>query len=106
MFSPIDFVSFYIELPIMLIMYLAWLFLKRQPYKKAQAIALPPDIDDGGARPPNAGVRWLDLVDTAEVDLHRDEYADEAADLVDDQKREKRLRGRAWWAWRVYYLAA
>lgn len=90
----------------MIVMYLAWLVLKRIPYKKSQAIALPIDAEDIPVSIAPARSRWLDLVDTAEVDLHRDEHKDDAEDLVDDQERDRRLRGRAKLFWRVYYLAA
>lgn len=92
----------------MIVMYFVWLILKRRPLLKTHAIALPIEDEPTGHASANIPRKtlWLDLVDTAEVDLFRDEYQDDAEDIKDDQERERRLRGRGGWLWSVYYLAA
>jgi len=43
-FDPVSFVSFYIELPIMLIMYVAWKVLKRTKFVKLDEMDLVTDV--------------------------------------------------------------
>ncbi|KAH7923932.1 hypothetical protein BV22DRAFT_1130240 [Leucogyrophana mollusca] len=110
-FSAIDFVSFYIEIPVMLVMYLTWILAKR-------AVPMSP----GSGNAPSASAhestpligtgtgghtsRWFDIVDIQNVDLFKDEYEEEATDEADDEQRAKRLQSRARILWRVYYLVA
>lgn len=72
-FSALDFVSFYIEIPVMLVMYAAWLSFKR-PLQElrvqdpaAQPLLLPQDVEVKRHS-------FHDLVDVDRVDLHADEY--------------------------------
>lgn len=126
-FTAVDFVSFYIEIPVMILMYLIWLSLHRlslfRPHHR-KALSPPsispvspvpsvsPVIPGEGVESVESGqegqgipkrVRWFDLVDTLRVDLYRDEYADEPEDRKDDEIRERRVGGRAGGLWRVYY---
>ena len=101
-----DFISFYIEIPIMVIMYLVWVLVHHNPFQKGQEIALPIDAEDIPVTIAPTRSRWLDLVETSEVDLHKDEYKDDVADLADNEERDKRLSGRTGWLWRIYYWAA
>lgn len=108
-FSPVDFVSYYIEIPIMVVMGLCWI-LARNTF--IMSIPLP-----GNADPPNettsliphgTGARETrykltsDIVDIRTIDLYSDEYADEPLDEVTDEIRRKRFR----LFWRLYDMLA
>ncbi|KZT65962.1 hypothetical protein DAEQUDRAFT_675950 [Daedalea quercina L-15889] len=103
-FVAVDFVSFYVEIPVMIVMYLCWVTLRRPPKPAEQTgerrQLLPADCL--GPRG-EGGSRWFDLVDIQNLDLKRDEYEEEEADRIDDATRQKRLEGRAGWLWRLYY---
>lgn len=99
-FSPVDFVSFYLELPVMLAMYIAWLVVKRSS-------RLPTSSSESGpllhTTAPQMTSQYHDFVDTRTVDLRRDEYEEDEVDKVDDEEREGRVRGRYRLLWRLYY---
>jgi amino acid transporter, AAT family len=107
-FSAVDFVSFYIEIPVMIVMYLAWLSLTQISRRKVKVNST--ENEDVAESSLSAGVpkstRWFDIVDTAKVDLYHDEYQDEVLDQIDDQKREYRLSGKSRWFWQLYYIVA
>ena len=91
----------------MLVMYLAWLIINRIPiHRKAHARATDGDAPLSPSAPAPRRVRWFDLVDTEHVDLFRDEHKDDVNDLIEDQERDRRLKGRAWWFWKLYYYVA
>ncbi|KDQ49380.1 hypothetical protein JAAARDRAFT_187084 [Jaapia argillacea MUCL 33604] len=109
-FSPVDFVSFYIEIPVMTLMFVGWLVVKGR---------LPPShiVEDTSTTPLSASTPLLPkpslqaqggtvLVDPVTVDLRNDEYEEEEDDEVDDEERDNLLKGRAGWAWRLYYWLA
>ncbi|KAI0675079.1 amino acid permease-domain-containing protein [Trametes maxima] len=105
-FSWVDFVSFYIEIPVMIIMYLLWMLIRRPKPSSARV------ADDQPIEPPAPRsilrrvwdfISYHDNVDTRTVDLKRDEHEDEEEDLADDLAREAKLKGRWRWLWRVYY---
>lgn len=50
--------------------------------------------------------RFADLVDTHEVDLYRDEHAEDESDRQDNEERERHLNGRWRLLWRAWYLIA
>jgi amino acid permease len=76
-FSPVEFVSFYIEIPIMVVMGLCWV-LARNTF-----------VD---STPVPARHEWRsDIVDIQTIDLYSDEY-DEPLDEVNDEIRGKRFR--------------
>lgn len=115
-FTALDFVSYYIEIPVMIVMYLVWLLLKRIPLHLHKAHSDSEDTASTNTAP-TAGtplapyraprrVRWFDLVDTKVVDLYRDEHHETTDDTLDDEERDVRLSGRWRWAWTVYYLVA
>lgn len=110
-FKPMDFLSLYLEIPLMLVMYSGWLLFS----KSASSYSLVGDYspllsptdstpllrsDSPLGRPRR---RFHDVVDTWEIDLHRDEYEDEDEDFADDVERETRLEGRAGMLWALYY---
>ncbi|KAH8998423.1 amino acid permease-domain-containing protein [Lactarius akahatsu] len=89
-FSAVDFFSFYIQLPVMALMYLLWLLVQRVRHLPAS---------------PRPAQPFFDFVDVARVDLYHDEH-DGQVDEHEDEVRAQRLRGRARWAWAAYYLIA
>ncbi len=109
-FSAVDFVSFYIEIPIMLVMYIVWMVIRR-PGPPSAPISLPTDEEPQGEPPARKGaarrvwefVSYTDSVDILTVDLKRDEHEEDLEDLEEDQERELKLKGRYRWLWRVYY---
>lgn len=50
--------------------------------------------------------RFADLVDIHEVDLYRDEHAEDDSDRQDNEERERHLNGRWRLLWRAWYLIA
>lgn len=107
-FSPVDFISFYLELPVMVLMYIGWLLLKRpaprSDWEESRALISPTSATPLLRRAHRFSERTFhDLVDTLTVDLRRDEYEEAALDKVDDELRESRLHGRAQWLWTLYY---
>ncbi|KAI0093421.1 amino acid permease-domain-containing protein [Irpex rosettiformis] len=110
-FSAVDFFSFYIEIPIMLFMYIVWIALRRLPgLKRILEDSATETIVDGGTSSITSivpkRVLWFDLVDTSKVDLYADEHKDDLVDRIEDQEREQRLKGKWRWPWKVYYLIA
>ncbi|EGO25175.1 hypothetical protein SERLADRAFT_368585 [Serpula lacrymans var. lacrymans S7.9] len=97
-FSAVDFVSFYVEIPVMVVMYIVWMLTRRNACDS---------IDEGTPliRTQGQRIRWWhsDMVDVRTVDLFKDEYEEEAVEGADDEERERRLRSRAGLAWRLYY---
>ncbi|KAJ3922860.1 amino acid permease/ SLC12A domain-containing protein [Lentinula edodes] len=113
-FTPVYFVSYYIELPIMLIMYLAWMLIQR-PGRPSRINEPTPLFEGNGRRSSSKGRRrerggrwWYnDIVDVNTVDLYRDEHEEEEEDRIDDVERERRLKGSNLvqrTLWRLFYL--
>lgn len=113
-FKGVDFVSFYIEVPVMALMYVIWIVVKRPKARiLGDGAEGRPDDEDATEQTPlfsHRGVkeRWrlLDLVDVNTVDLYRDEHKEDTLDLAEDSEREARTAGKWGWFWRVYYLVA
>ncbi|TFY68382.1 hypothetical protein EVG20_g3571 [Dentipellis fragilis] len=104
-FSAVDFVSFYVEIPVMIVMYLLWMLIRKP---EPLTIALPsPSLspsDDGLDKDKKQRVWWYnDNVDGQLVDLRRDEHEEEEVDKSDDEERNRRLAGRFRWGWRLFY---
>jgi len=98
-FSAVEFVSFYIEIPVMIVMFTSWFILKRFTRPAGRLLAR-----DDESR--NRAWRHLDIVDMDTVDLAQDEYTEEAEDKVEDEERRSRIKGpRGLW-WRLYYWIA
>ncbi|KAJ3749272.1 amino acid permease-domain-containing protein [Lentinula detonsa] len=112
-FSPVNFVSYYIEIPVMIIMYLAWMLIQHpgrpartlQPGSSAgprnpRSSSQTPLFNGSGARSSSrgrgrgSGKTWWysDIVDIHTVDLYRDEHEEEEVDRMDDGERERRLK--------------
>jgi len=102
-FSVVDFISFYIELPVMLVMTLVWLLLRRSPSPQSSPTEITPLLRSPNPQNVRKWDKYTDLVDVDTVDLNADEYEEGEQDRDDEAKREKRLSGRGKWVWRVYY---
>jgi hypothetical protein len=111
-FSVVDFLSFYIELLVMALMYFVWLVVHRvlKPTPGFAAQQLTSSSTVGGIagassqatmRPPTRP--FFDFVDLSRVDLYHDEHEDEPFDKHEDDVRGRRLGGLAGWAWALYY---
>ncbi|KAF9070829.1 amino acid permease-domain-containing protein [Rhodocollybia butyracea] len=117
-FSPVDFVSLYIEIPVMVVMYVVWLILKRSPDTRSPSQRPLVQGNRRSSSKNNRGARsasqrwyndWFDVVDIHTVDLYRDEYEAGEEDLVEDEERQKRLKNTNMaqrTLWRLYYLFA
>jgi AAT family amino acid transporter len=100
--------SFYIELFVMAIMYFLWLVLHRTLRPRvagaAALLASSPTTASGSTHPETQP--FFDFVDVSDVDLYRDEHEETQVDKHEDEVRAQRLRGRAGWAWTLYYIVA
>jgi amino acid permease len=105
-FSVVDFLSFYIELLVMAIMYFLWIVLHRALRQRAAAALLmsSPTTASGSTHP--VAQPFFDFVDVSDVDLYRDEHEETPVDKHEDEVRAQRLRGRVGWAWTLYYIVA
>lgn len=108
-FEAVDFVSFYIEIPILIVMYIAWMIIKRPGSTPS---TLPPPSTSPTSTPitdiqQDSPIRrrwwYSDLVDIKAVDLVRDEYEEDEEDKEDDEERDTRLGGKWRLLWRIYY---
>ncbi|KAH9941027.1 amino acid permease-domain-containing protein [Amylocystis lapponica] len=99
-FRAVEFVSFYVELPVMLAMCVGWLVVRRPREGEGERRALLAEGEEGVRR-----ARFHDLVDPRAVDLRRDEHAEEE-DGAEDAARERRVGGRWGVLWRLYYVVA
>ncbi|OCH92502.1 hypothetical protein OBBRIDRAFT_886232 [Obba rivulosa] len=109
-FSAVDFVSFYIELPIMLIMSLGWLLVKWPSTTPSATAETPLPATATTPLMPSRTLRWRwkyhDIVDTRTVDLRRDEFHEEEEEQEEDRAeegREARLKGGKKLLWKLYY---
>ncbi len=85
-FSIVDFISLYIEIPVMVVMYLVWLTLRHRNSTKTAAETTAP------AR----ALPWSDIVDMKTVDLSTDEYVEHPVEDV-EAKRQTILRRLYYW---------
>lgn len=116
-FSTVDFISFYIEIPVMIIMYIAWALVKNIPAAKQDAAAsgdrplesadeLTPLIPTDSRDHATGRTSMLDIVDIYTVDLYKDEHVEDSDDELDDEEVKKNLQGRYGWLWKLYYFVA
>jgi len=105
-FSVVDFLSFYIELLMMGIMYILWLVFHRafRPRAAAALLSSSPMTASGSTHP--EAQPFFDFVEVSDVDLYRDEHEETHVDKHEDEVRAQRLRGRVGWVWTLYYLVA
>ena len=104
-FSFVDFASFYIEIPVMLVMYTTWMFVKR-PYSQQGVSSNDTTTERNASKMRKTWDRivYSDLVDIGTVDLRKDEHEEEPEDAADDAEREVKLQGRWRWLWKLYYV--
>lgn len=112
-FSPIDFVSFYVEIPIIAIMFIAWMAFKR-PAPPPPTISPQIDartslllLDSQGRRDSRTSIpqrrsEFHDLVDMNSVNLYIDEYEEEEQEVEEDEVT-KRLNSKGRLFWSLYY---
>ncbi|KAF4620986.1 hypothetical protein D9613_000345 [Agrocybe pediades] len=110
-FSPVDFVSLYIEVPVMVIMFVAWMvvrgfghdgtLLREDPISSPSEPLLPESSTASSLGRRKS--RLHDLVDVDSVDLYRDEYAEDPIEVEAEDEVSKRLNGRLGLLWRLYY---
>lgn len=107
-FSAVDFVSFYIEIPVMMVMYTAWVLAKNNSFTKPEAAGstgeLTPLIPIDSRGHATGHPSLFDVVDIYGVDLYKDEYVEDADDELDEEGMKQNLHGRFGWLWRLYYL--
>ncbi|KAJ7718029.1 amino acid permease-domain-containing protein [Mycena maculata] len=85
-FSAVDFLSFYIEVPVMIVMFIAWVLLSRPAVTRASETS--PLFHPGQTNQESSGKRWFsDLVDIQKVDLNSDQYEEDDADKHDEEER-------------------
>ncbi|KAF8813720.1 hypothetical protein BYT27DRAFT_7180470 [Phlegmacium glaucopus] len=104
-FSAVDFVSFYIEIPVIIVMFFAWLLFGG---RESGSTSDPPPLSNPGvdgsspSRLNNRNkIRYHDLVDVDTVDLIRDEY--EEVDTGGEDEIARRLSGKKRLLWTIYY---
>jgi len=108
-FSLLDFMSFYIEIPIIVIMFAARMIWKRPCYPKYGSSEDPSTTDQLLPRSnthtnDNTRSRFHDLVDVDTIDLFADEYAEEGRSESDaEDEAKKRKTGRMKLLWLLYY---
>lgn len=121
-FNAVDFVSLYIEIPLMIVALLAWYLFRELPRLRAVSRAKDREADVSAPPPPRANLasssfedekslperaepvqtesRWSDLADLRTLDLYADEYAlgsltrEQAEDEVEAEKAEERRQRR------------
>lgn len=90
-FDAVDFVSLYIEIPLMLVMFVGWVVFRR---------ILGHKLTIAHAQSSPSG--------SSDIDLYQDEHNDRKEDVTqrhdEEKSREERLSGprRLWW--KLYYL--
>ncbi|KAJ7039178.1 amino acid permease-domain-containing protein [Mycena alexandri] len=105
-FSAVDFLSFYIEVPVIIMMYFSWALFKNRPAASRPAETEPsassPLLGRRRSRSPPRKLWFTDLVDVQTVDLNSDQYEEDEAD-----KRDEEQHGAQTGIWRrlYYYLA-
>ncbi|KAJ7109059.1 amino acid permease/ SLC12A domain-containing protein [Mycena crocata] len=87
-FAKVDFISLYIEIPLMFVVAVGYLLARREWRSTGQP--------------------WykLDMPDLKTVDITSQQHEEQEEDRADDDLREKRLQGKKKSLWRLYYLVA
>ncbi|KAI5120817.1 hypothetical protein M0805_003213 [Coniferiporia weirii] len=114
-FSLVDFVSYYLEVPVMVLMTLTWFFVRRRPIKLLQQ---PPPPDAAASNiapasllspgpspdtnPPKTPPIFTDMPDITAIDLFTDEYAEEMRDAEEDAAHAESRKGRWGVLWRAW----
>ncbi|KAJ7188561.1 amino acid permease-domain-containing protein [Mycena filopes] len=103
-FSAVDFLSFYIEIPVLTVMYISWALVKNRPAASRVVEREPSDssplLAHSRSRSPPRKRWFTDLVDVQTVDLNSDQYEEDEADKRDEEQHESGI-----WRRLYYYLA-
>ncbi|KAK2467860.1 hypothetical protein APHAL10511_000155 [Amanita phalloides] len=104
-FSPTDFASYYIELLVMIVMFIIWRTLSlRWPQVNPENSGQTPLLIPAASEAAHIHSFWSgDVVDLDCVDLTRDEYIGDEIDKKDDEQINSRLKGANRWLWHLYY---
>lgn len=92
-FSILDFISFYVEVPVMIVMTVLWLFASRIRGKRSaySSTDSSPETQVLLAQPQTeTGSRLWDLIDVETVDLLKDEYDEPAGSLDEETGKESK----------------
>ena len=94
----------------MAVMYVLWLVFRHALRPRVTAALLTSESSSqttaSESAHPEAQKPFFDFVDVSDVDLYRDEHEETRVDKHEDEVRSQRLRGRAGWAWTLYYIVA
>ncbi|PFH52077.1 hypothetical protein AMATHDRAFT_140970 [Amanita thiersii Skay4041] len=102
-FSTVDFISYYVQIPVMIFMFLIWRLMFWAPHQRRNGPGSPL-LDSSNTGREESHHLWRgDVVDLFAIDLHQDEYTDCDADRTDNERRELRDKGNTKLLWRLYY---
>jgi len=96
-FTPIEFLSYYVEIPAMVLMFTVWrtLSFHRSSDKTPLLNSMQPAVQHSF---------WTgDVADLDTIDLTRYEYIEDESDRRDDELRISRQQGGTRWLWNLYY---
>jgi len=115
-FSFVDFLSFYVEVPVMIVMYGLYIALRQTREERRPSVAdartplLQAPLEPGPAdsrRPVRELSQSLfDVVPLSSIDLYKDEHAEDEEDLEEEAERAKNMQGTWGFLWRLWYQLA
>ncbi|KLO06770.1 hypothetical protein SCHPADRAFT_837571 [Schizopora paradoxa] len=113
-FSFVDFVSFYVEVPVMVLMTCLYVALRRSRSQDRGALtesrtpllSSPREENANDAEDLRNQSSTFDIVPLAAIDLFKDEHDEDEEDREDEDERIKNLAGKWGLAWRVWYQFA
>lgn len=100
-FHPLDFLSYYIEIMVMVIMFVTWRTLSL--YKSRSNPPMRPLLDSVKDDEHRSSFWTGDVADLDNIDLMQDEYHDVEVDTLDDDERILQQPGITRWLWNLYY---
>ncbi|KAG8213793.1 amino acid permease-domain-containing protein [Butyriboletus roseoflavus] len=112
-FSAVNFISLYIEIPIMIVMYTVWA-LAKDIYPTKPDVMVPNGFTSGSTRNESTPLiptdsrghatghtSMFDIVDICSIDLYQDEHVEDAEDELDEEEVKQDLQARFGWLWRL-----
>lgn len=92
-----EFVSYYIEIPVMIAMFTLWRVLSNWQLRDVGNSSRTPLVTPVSTRVSHTSRFWSgDIVDLDTVDLTRDEYVEVEEDRREDEQRALRKKGVLW----------